>query len=322
MNWAWAGLDQIGHSPELPLWLALAAAGVVAAILLTALWRVEKSATVALLSLVAFVAIGIAAAATLRAAGEGAVTVRGAEPVQTALPALACLDDLAGETVLAACEKRLFQSPDSVAAAVSYTAAQITRLTALGDVAAANRHMTPELAGLRRAIERDRYGLVGYVLVARNACQPGACAVYQSLTDHNQIAANIDERTYEALVSRYAPGWEAAPAASGLPAAAAVTVPGLTELPAAAPSGRPTTADFPSAASIPPVNIMTPEPLTPAAVPRAPLAASPAPSSPASANAQAPARPAPVTGQKKQPAAKSRPSTPVQLAPNAGAADN
>ena len=56
-----------------------------------------------------------------------------------ALPALSCIDDLAGETVLTACEKALFGSAESAAAALSYAASQITRLTALGDVAAANR---------------------------------------------------------------------------------------------------------------------------------------------------------------------------------------
>ena len=50
--------------------------------------------------------------------------------MNASLPALSCIDDLAGETVLAACEKALFGSAESAAAAVSYAASRITRLTA------------------------------------------------------------------------------------------------------------------------------------------------------------------------------------------------
>ena len=51
---------------------------------------------------------------------------------------LSCIDDLAGEAVLAACEKALFGSAEAMAAAVGYAASQITLLTSLGDVATAN----------------------------------------------------------------------------------------------------------------------------------------------------------------------------------------
>ena len=54
----------------------------------------------------------------------------------------------------------------------------------------------PELQALRRAVERDRYGLVAHVLVVRDSCQPSNCAAFQSLTDHNQVAANMQERIY------------------------------------------------------------------------------------------------------------------------------
>jgi hypothetical protein len=254
---------------------------------------------------ITLLAIGIAVAATIRGFGtDAASTARGAQPPQSvtaALPALSCIDDLAGDTVLAACEKALFGSADAAAAAVSYAAARLTQLTSFGDVAAANKTMTPELATLRRSVERDRYGLMAYVLSARDRCQPGQCAAYRSLTDHNQVAANMDERTYEGLILRYSASWNA-PTAPAAGAAAA--------LPPSLPSGKPTNAEFPSAASTPPVNIMTPEP---------PLAAAPpAPRPPpAAANAQTPApRPsAAPTAPKKQGAPKARAASPVQLAP-------
>jgi hypothetical protein len=305
MNWAWpSSLDEIWRSPTFPMWLTLAAAGFFALILLITLLRAERSVANGALTVITLLAIGIAVAATIRGFGSDAAgTARGAQPPQSvtaALPAMSCIDDLAGETVLSACEKALFGSADAAAAAVSYAAARLTELTSFGDVASANKSMTPELATLRRSVERDRYGLMAYVLSARDRCQPAQCAAYRSLTDHNQIAANMDERAYEGLIIRYSPSWNA-PATPALAATAA--------LPPSLPTGKPTNADFPSAASTPPVNIMTPEP---------PLAgAPPAPRPPpAAANAQTPApRPSSAsTAPKKQSAQKAR-AAPVQLAP-------
>jgi hypothetical protein len=290
------------------MWLTLAAAGFFALILLITLLRAERSVANGALTVITLLAIGVAVAATIRGFGpDGASAPRDGQPRQSttaALPALSCIDDMAGETVLAACEKVLFGTADAAAAAVSYAAARVTRLTAFGDVATANKNMTPELSTLRRSVERDRYGLMAYVLSTRDRCLPGQCAAYTSLTDHNQVAGNMDERVYEGLILRYSPSWNMPTA----PAAAAVAA-----LPTTMPTGKPTNADFPSAASTPPVNIMTPEP---------PLAAAPPRPAPAAANAQAPApRPAPATAAvKKQTAAsKSRPAAPVQLQPAPGA---
>jgi hypothetical protein len=311
MNWPWPpSFDEIWRSPSFPMWLTLAAAGFFALILLITLLRAERSVANGALTVITLLAIGIGVAATIRGFGSDAASMaRAIQPppsITAALPALSCIDDLAGETVLAACEKVLFGSADAAAAAVSYAAARLTQLTSFGDVAAANKNMTPELATLRRSVEGDRYGLMAYVLAARDRCQPGQCAAYRSLTDHNQIAANMDERTYEGLVLRYSAWWNAptAPAAGAAGAAAALS-PSL-------PTGKPTTADFPSAASTPPVNIMTPEPATAAAPP------APRPP-PAAANAQTPTpapRPSPAsTAAKKQAAPKARAAAPVQLAP-------
>ena len=108
------------------------------------------------------------------------------------------------------------------------------------------------LQPLRRAVERDRYGLMAYVLVARDHCTPLDCAVFRALTDHNQISANMDQRVYEGLIIRYSPSWNA-PRRS----VAAALSPPSPPMP-----GKPTNADFPTAASTPPVSIMTPEPGT------------------------------------------------------------
>ncbi|WP_445488693.1 hypothetical protein [Rhodopseudomonas sp. RCAM05734] len=309
MNWAWTtSLEQLWRSPTFPMWLALGAAASFGLIVLITLLRAQKSVANGALAVIALLAIGAAAAASIRGFGAGERSSGSAETAlaqpAVSLPALACVDDIAGDTVLAACEKVLFGSADSVAAAVSYTGAMIDRLTAAGDVATANKKISASVTALRRAVERDRYGLVAYVLQARDRCQPGSCAAYAALSDHNQIAANMEERTYDGLVSRYAPGWNAPQPLTG-----------LASLPASVPTGKPTNAEFPTSASIPPINIMTPEP--PLSAPRPP---------PAAANAQAAApRPA-APAAKKPPAPKpARPpvqSAPVQLAPAAAEPDN
>src|SRR5258705_13887801 len=177
------------------MWLRLRAWGFFGIIVQIALWRAEKPAATAARRVITLLAIGIAATATIRGFGLGqspSVETRSSQTVSAALPALSCIDDLAGETVLTACEKVLFGSAESTAAALSYAASQIARLTAFGDVAAANASMTPELQMVRRAVERDRYGLMAYVLAARDHCTPSDCASFRAVIDRNQIVATMN----------------------------------------------------------------------------------------------------------------------------------
>src|SRR5882762_1459666 len=172
MNWAGAlSLDHIWLSPTFPMWLTLAAAGFFGIIVLITLLRAEKSVANGVLTVITLLAIPVAVAATIRGFGpDGQVTSAQARPMQPAPPALAalaCIDDLAGDAVLNACERTLFGSAESAAAAVSYAAAQLSRLAAYGDVATAEQNATTESQALRRAVERDRYGLMAYVLIAR-----------------------------------------------------------------------------------------------------------------------------------------------------------
>src|SRR5712672_2148315 len=216
MNWAsiTTSLDQFWHSQTFPMWLTLAAAGFFGIILLITLLRAERSVANGALTVITLLAIGVAAAATIRGFGPGGTAASAEKPspaMSAALPALACIDDLAGETVLTACEKTLFGSAESTAAAISYAASQITRLTSLGNVAAANRNFTPEVESLRRAVERDRYGLMAYVLAARDHCTATACPAFRSLANNRQIVANMDDRVYEGLVMRYSASWNASP---------------------------------------------------------------------------------------------------------------
>jgi hypothetical protein len=318
MNWGWASsLDQIWRSPAFPMWMTLAAAGFFGLILLITLLRAERSVANGALTVITLLAIAVAVAATVRVYGPAGQVAPGEARAQAAvtasLPALSCLDDLAGDAVAIGCEKALFGAPDTAAAAVAYTAARIDRLTALGDAATAEKSLTLDIKVLRKSLEHDRYGLVAQVLVARDGCTQFDCAAFRSLTDQQQVAANMDAHLYDQLVARYAPGWNA-PAAA---ATAAIPMPGaLAGLPPAMPPGKPTNAEFPSASSTPPVSIMNPEPPTAATRQAAPAGNAVAPRAPAATSAQAAAPAAAPAAAKKQPAAKRAPTAaPVPLAP-------
>jgi hypothetical protein len=320
MDWASASsLDQIWRSSAFPMWMTLAAAGFFGLILLFTLLRAERSVANGALTVITLLAIAIAVAATVRVygpAGEAApAEARAQAAVVASLPALSCLDDIAGDAVAIGCEKALFGAPDAAAAAVAYTAARIDRLTALGDAATADKSLTVDMRVLRKSLERDRYGLVAQVLVARNGCTQFDCAAFRSLTDQQQVAAHMDAHLYDMLVARYAPTWNA-PAAS---LASTAPLGPIAGLPPSMPTGKPTNAEFPSASSTPPVSIMNPEPPTAATrqAPAANAAAAPASRAPAaSAQAAAPAA-------KKPPAPKAArvpAAAPVPLAPPPAAA--
>ena len=322
MNWDWAApLDLIWNSPNLPLYLTLAAGVFVAIIVLITLLRSERSVANGVLALLTLLAIGVAGVVTFRGFGSaGPVHSSEVRPVQTAaapLPQLSCIDELAGDAVLAACEKVLFGSAESVAAAVAYAASQITLLTSLGDVATANKGGGSDLLALRRAVERDRYGLMAYVLTVRDRCTPTACRAFRSLTEPRQIVSNMEDRVYESLIMRYAASWNE-PQSAGMVAA----------LPPSMPTGKPTNAEFPTSASTPPVSIMNPEPPLGAAPKPSPAAVAPAaPAARSVTTSPAAASPAPTQAQaaaKRPPPAPKRPAStgPVQLTPSAPTADN
>ena len=180
---------------------------------------------------------------------------------------LACLDGGAGEAVEYACEKTVFAGPQSTAAAVAYMAA---RLTLLSDGLAFARHSDPDfavsLAGLRRAIELDRFGIAAHALAVRDGCTAERCDAFALLGDTSVIKSNLKAQVFDQYVSRYAANWNknaaTAPVADRLPGAMA-PVAILPEAPAKAPV--PDKYDLPSSASIPPVSIMNPEPPLPKA---------------------------------------------------------
>lgn len=281
-------LEALWVSPALATWAMIAVAAVVAVIFVVILRKADRTLANGALVVITLLSLGVAAASLMRDKPAGTVAVAAPAGAGVGQAALACLDGLAGDRVETVCERALFASADSAAAAVSYTAAQVSRLPAAAAQGGA------EIVQLRRVLERDRFGLVAQVLTVREGCTPQACDAFRHLTNSSQIAANMTGRAFETVVARYADAWgEASPQLAATAPAAPM---------AAASASRPTTIDFPSAASIPQVDIMTspetprrgaePAPIVTVTQPPPAQAAAPA-AVPAPAVAAAPAAPLP-----------------------------
>ncbi|HZL32132.1 MAG TPA: hypothetical protein VFC54_13885 [Pseudolabrys sp.] len=218
-----------------------------------------------------------------RAADRRALAARDAGLTESVLrpgSPLSCLDASAGEAAENACEAAIFASPQSAAAAVTYTGA---RLTLLADAQRFDPAYAATLAAGRRAIELDRFGIAAHVLAERDGCTANKCAAFAFVTDTGALKGNMKAQAYDQYVSRHADAWNA-PATAAVPPAAISQAPSAL-LPAAKAAAAETKSgelvahplsdkyQLPSAASIPAVSIMNKEPPLPQAV--APAAAQP-----------------------------------------------
>lgn len=314
MSWTWTNfLDGVQLLPGFPILMAIAAAAAVAIILVITLSQSGRSPANIALAIVAVLALGLGAVlafADFSTRPDHAAEIASA-PGIASVPALACLDELAGDQVLAQCEGALFSSPQAVAASVSYTAAQLARLASFGGGAAT----ALEARSLRLALARDRYGFVAHVLTSRDGCTETVCPAFASIGDRARIVANMRERTYDGHVSRHSASWIAnlvEPAGAVLPDAPGFAANGVPNV----STGTPTNADFPTSASIPPISIMNPEPAASQAS-RAPAPSVPQESYSEAAPAPTPQpRPAPPAAKQRQKAAPAvPPAPPVQLSP-------
>ena len=217
-----------------------------------------------------------------RAAERRALLMRAVELERSALTpgsVLPCVDGTSGETIGNACEKRVFASAQSAAAAVAYMGARIDLLSAAHALTRhGDKRVLGALASTRRAVALDRYGIAAHVLARRDGCTAKLCDVFAMLPNADALKANLKAQTFDQYVSRYAANWEApggkqapatanGPAMSALPPAhpsanearAEVTPPGVSVMQKRPPAGW----HFPSADSIPAVSIMAPEPKLP-----------------------------------------------------------
>jgi len=179
--------------------------------------------------------------------------------------ALSCLDSLAGEEIESACEKSVFENPQSVARAVGYISARLSLLT--DAVGRGNPDVLAALAATRRAIELDRFGIAAHVLAIRDGCTADKCAAFAILDDAATLKANFKAHAFDAYVARHASTWgkgEAVP--ENVPQASIPGAPPVASAPEPLSPSHPLDSryDFPSSASIPPVSIMNAEPKEPA----------------------------------------------------------
>jgi hypothetical protein len=236
--------------------------------------------------------------------------------------ALACLDAIAGELVEESCEKALFASPEATAASVAYVTAQLSLLADGSEYERrSGANYEAALAGLRRAVETDRFGIVAHVLADRDGCTTDRCNAFGLLRDTSQVSDNLVEHKYDTYVMHHASEWlqsalslMAANSPSGSPsppasaaAASPAPAPGPPSAPGppAAPAGKPNGLYFPSSASIPPVSIMSAEP----SGPQQQGAAADAAAKSAASGARKPAVPA-ATQQARRPASPAAPAVP------------
>jgi hypothetical protein len=319
------GLDLPSGTLTVPLWAVGVAAALVLALLVIAVIRSGLSEFGGLVFRTALVVLAVVFGWTYinrasehdRAEERRALDQRSAALVGHALAPgspIACLEATNTETVEGSCERALFASPESVAAATAYIAARLSLLTDAHEFTARrDQSYESQIAGLRRTIAADRFGLASQVLSVRDGCTADACDAFGLVYDDKKLRANMKDRLFDMTVGRYAVNWPARsprPVMSSAPSstpAAPVTPPGPN-------------VQFPSSQSIPPVSIMNAEPE------RSPAPPPPAPPPQTAAQpdaAPAPTNSAPASATKKSASppprrpAKKNPSQPMSLNPDA-----
>ncbi len=300
-------IDVAAGTVTLAMWQSVILAGLLLVLLFLAIYRAQWPTVVGPAVRLSLVLFGIVAAWTLldrlaerdRADERRALDQRILELSARALvpgSPLGCLEANLGETMDAVCEKAVFAGPETVAAATAYVAGSVSLLAD----AVANGwdvYYDAALAALRHRLEIDRFGLGAQVL-AGEGCSAAKCEKFALFADPSRVSANLQARTFENLVARHSAGWpqSASAAAPVAPAAPPAPVAAAPPPPGPAPSVG-SGINFPSAASIPPVSIMTNEP-----------------NEPASQSGPAPAAGA---GPQKRPPAPARPAARAQTAPAA-----
>jgi hypothetical protein len=312
-------VDAAAGTLTIAIWAAGAVSAVFLALVALAIGRAGVAASINVLFRVAIVAIAVSAgwlyfqrmerqeqAAELRLLDErlAALVVRAVAPGS----ALSCLDELAGETVEAACERAVFASPEAVSAAVAYVTAKLALLVDRNEYARRAGPTPSELAPLLTALEVDRFGIVAHVLARRHGCTAGKCDALTWFGDHSRVLANLRDHTFDEQVAKFAAIWNN-PSRVAVDGAAA-------EPPHPAPAALAVSPryDFPSSQSIPPVNIMAPEQPAPRSPSNGQSAAPPGDGNPRPAATPVPPR-RPPQGRAPAAAIGSRPSNSHPAAP-------
>src|SRR3954463_15839324 len=238
MNLEWLpGLDLASGTFTVPLWVVGVAAALIVALIIIAVVRSGLNEFGSLVFRAAVIVIAVVFGWTYitrtaerdKADERRALDSRSAELVSRATApgsAIACLEATNTETVEGACERLVFAGPETVAAATAYIGARLTLLAEAHEYTARrDQGYESSIAGLRRTIGADRYGLVSQVLAMRDGCTADACDAFGLVYDDKKLRANLKDRVFDATVGRYSVGWPARtrPLASSSPSGGPVT---------------------------------------------------------------------------------------------------
>jgi hypothetical protein len=146
------------------------------------------------------------------------------------------------------------------------------------------------LLPLRHSLETDAYGFLAHALAVRGGCTSQNCKALGVLADASRVRANMSGQTLDRFLDHYLTVWAQQPDGPGPVADAATqSQPTPTYQPGAPGPRKMVNIDFPTAASIPAVSIMNPEPGTkPTPAGAAASAANPNPPAPVATTASAP----------------------------------
>src|ERR1043166_7876677 len=251
------GLDLSTGTFTLPLWAVGVAAALFVALIVIAVIRTGLSELGGLVFRVAIIVIAVVLGWTYvhrsgereRAEERRALDQRAADLIGRAVApgsAIACLEATNTETVQGACERTGFASPETVAAATAYVSARLSLLADAHEYTARrDQSYESAIAGLRRTIGADRYGLASQVLAVRDGYTADACDAFGLVYDDKKLRANMKDRVFDITVARYAVNWptRTRPVASSGPM-----------------TSRGPNVQFPPAQSVPQDSIMTAEP--------------------------------------------------------------
>ncbi len=213
------GLDLSTGTFTLPLWVVGVAAALFVALIIIAIVRSGLTELGSLAFRIAIIAIAVVFGWTyLNRSGERdraderrALDQRAADLVGRAVvpgSAIACLEATNTDTVEGACERAVFASPETVAAATAYLSARLSLLADASDYTAKrDQSYESAISGLRRTIAADRYGLASQVLATRDGCTADACDAFSLVYDDKKLKANLRDRLFDVTVARYAVNW-------------------------------------------------------------------------------------------------------------------
>ena len=272
------GLDLSNGTFTLPLWAVGVALALLVALIVIAVVRTGLTELGNMVFRIAVILIAVVFGWTYvsrsgdrdRMDERRALDHRAAELVGRAIApgsAIACLEATNTETVEGSCERAVFASPETVAAATAYMAARLSLLADASEFTARrDQSYEAQIAGLRRTVAADRYGLSSQVLATRDGCTTDACDAFSLVYDDKKLRANMKDRLFDITVARYAANWptRGRPLASGGPTSTApapsIAFPAAQSLPpvigaeTAAPSGPSGQSAVQDSASVPPTN--------------------------------------------------------------------